>query len=317
MARSKEAQRTAERRQLEQEVHLVKAPAALAKQQEEKLKGGSRCCGGRAGCLRGCWVRGACVGGMHRLLVAFFQRSAAVCQAAMHHGSHGSLSAAAIMTLPSSCCSVYPGGRADGGAGMSPSCLLFCRHFPAGFFLPVCLAQPFLLDLLSLTNMCWHIIYYSASHDAAMCRLMQPQAVKCCRVSQGCASTGGVAHEVQKRGWQTTAGSMQAWEHENGRPRLLWGCTVAQIQVSPITAANHTLCAGFVGQQRACGTGFLVERAAQSSSMASPASSPSSDGASRAPPLRLTAAPPLAAAARCACGVTTSSEGALEAGQGQ
>jgi len=38
MSRAKQQQKGAERRQLEQEIHLVKAPGALAKEREEKLK---------------------------------------------------------------------------------------------------------------------------------------------------------------------------------------------------------------------------------------------------------------------------------------
>lgn len=69
MAKAKKQQAAADRRQLEQEIHLVKAPGALAKEKEEKLKGA--CCRllgheerwsarGRAG-VRGCagWSRGA------------------------------------------------------------------------------------------------------------------------------------------------------------------------------------------------------------------------------------------------------------------
>lgn len=39
MSRAKSQQAAADRKQLEQEIHLVKAPGALAKEKEEKLKG--------------------------------------------------------------------------------------------------------------------------------------------------------------------------------------------------------------------------------------------------------------------------------------
>lgn len=39
MQRAKSQQAAADRKQLEQEIHLVKAPGALAKEKEEKLKG--------------------------------------------------------------------------------------------------------------------------------------------------------------------------------------------------------------------------------------------------------------------------------------
>ena len=39
MAKSKGQQKAADRRQLEQEIHLVKAPGALAREKEQKLKG--------------------------------------------------------------------------------------------------------------------------------------------------------------------------------------------------------------------------------------------------------------------------------------
>jgi large subunit ribosomal protein L24e len=38
MQRAREQQKEADKRQLEQEIHLVKAPAALAKDKEAKLK---------------------------------------------------------------------------------------------------------------------------------------------------------------------------------------------------------------------------------------------------------------------------------------
>jgi large subunit ribosomal protein L24e len=38
MAKARNMQREAEKRQLEQEIHLVKAPAALAKEREQKIK---------------------------------------------------------------------------------------------------------------------------------------------------------------------------------------------------------------------------------------------------------------------------------------
>lgn len=38
MVKAREEQKEADRRQLEQEIHLVKAPSALAKEREEKLK---------------------------------------------------------------------------------------------------------------------------------------------------------------------------------------------------------------------------------------------------------------------------------------
>lgn len=68
MSKAKKQQAAAERRQLEQEIHLVKAPGALAKEKEEKLKGGWAGCGaGRAGGGAGAmgpgrrvgWLRGA------------------------------------------------------------------------------------------------------------------------------------------------------------------------------------------------------------------------------------------------------------------
>ena len=56
MSRAKVQQRAADRKQLEQEIHLVKAPGALAKEKEQKLKG--ECClalGAASGCI-GCRI---------------------------------------------------------------------------------------------------------------------------------------------------------------------------------------------------------------------------------------------------------------------
>lgn len=51
MSKAKKQQAAADRRQLEQEIHLVKAPGALAKEKEEKLKGGW----GARVCACGAW----------------------------------------------------------------------------------------------------------------------------------------------------------------------------------------------------------------------------------------------------------------------
>lgn len=52
MQRSREQQKEADKRQLEQEIHLVKAPGALAKEKEAKLKGG--CWDGQGWKVREC-----------------------------------------------------------------------------------------------------------------------------------------------------------------------------------------------------------------------------------------------------------------------
>jgi hypothetical protein len=56
MAKSKGQQKEADRRQLEQEIHLVKAPGALAKEREQKLKG-EQTASWLAGWLAGCYWR--------------------------------------------------------------------------------------------------------------------------------------------------------------------------------------------------------------------------------------------------------------------
>lgn len=53
MQKAKAGRQAADRRQLEQEIHLVKAPGALAKEKQQKLKGEKRC---RARLLAAYWT---------------------------------------------------------------------------------------------------------------------------------------------------------------------------------------------------------------------------------------------------------------------
>lgn len=117
MQKARAGQLAADRRQLEQEIHLVKAPGALAKDKEQKLKGAAAQGRGRACMLLLPWPgpgwSGLGLGLLHRSKAVHskarvLQHRCCAGRAPTHAATHACL-------LPCSCC----GGDAGRHAGVS------------------------------------------------------------------------------------------------------------------------------------------------------------------------------------------------------